>query len=197
MSDFSALTGLKKSIESAISLEEDTWAFFASRWKPFEFTKEVFITRTGEIERHLYFVEKGIQRLFVLTPEGNEAILGFSFENSFSGAFPSFINQTATPFFLQALTESRLWGINYEDFNQAFEQYPEFERWGRMFFQGILTGRLKREIEMMTFSAEERFLAFYQRFPGRLHDIPQKFVASYLNMTPETYSRLRKKHKFS
>jgi len=93
-----ALAGSKKSISSKVSISEEEWLQFAAKWHAFDFPKEATITQPGQIEPYFYFVEKGIQRLFILTKDGNEAILAFSFENSFSGAFPSFINRTPTPF---------------------------------------------------------------------------------------------------
>ena len=95
------------------------------------------------------------------------------------------------------MTDTEALVIEYAVLNKLFDQYKIWERWGRLFFTQILIGRAQREIEMLTLSAEERFQLFVNRQPTILQQIPQKQLASYLGMTPETFSRLRKKVRSS
>jgi hypothetical protein len=81
--------------------------------------------------------------------------------------------------------------ITKNQYDNFFELYPEFNYWGRIAHQELLIGRVNREIELITLTAKERFNNFMKRCPNELLKIPQKHLASYLNMTPETYSRLR------
>ena len=92
---------------------------------------------------------------------------------------------------MEALTPSRLIAINKQKYDELFERFPEFYRWRTHFMETILFGRGSREVEMLTLSAKERFDAFIKRCPEELLQIPQKYLASYLNMKPETFSRLR------
>jgi CRP-like cAMP-binding protein len=87
-------------------------------------------------------------------------------------------------------------GLPVDAYHQLFDQYAELDRWGRLFFQNLLIGRVSREIELLTLPAKERYIAFMRRCPEELLRIPQKYLASYLNMTPETFSRLRAKVKY-
>ncbi len=118
-------------------------------------------------------------------------VLGFSYSGSPSGVFDSFIHQKPSDTFLEALKPSKLLAITRVDYLSLFEKFEGFHRWGHQFFQDILFGRLFREVELLTLSAEERYLAFMKRCPEELKVIPQKYLASYLNMKPETFSRLR------
>ena len=81
--------------------------------------------------------------------------------------------------------------ISYGDFEEMFKRFPELLKWRANFAENILFGRLSREVEIMTLSAKDRFDAFVKRCPPELLQIPQKYLASYLNMKPETFSRLR------
>jgi CRP-like cAMP-binding protein len=92
---------------------------------------------------------------------------------------------------LEALKPSKLLAISKSDYDSMFKKHPRFYVWGHHFFQDILFGRLSREVELLTLTAEQRYIAFMQRCPDELKVIPQKYLASYLNMKPETFSRLR------
>lgn len=81
--------------------------------------------------------------------------------------------------------------ISISGYQELFEKYPFFHVWGHEFFKSILLGRLFRESELLTLNSKERYIAFMKRYPDELKIIPQKYVASYLNMKPETFSRLR------
>ena len=169
--------------------EEET--HFRSLWVERSFNQYDLITEAGAIERYFYFVLEGVQAIYILNEKGEKIVLGFSYSGSPSGAFDSFIKRTASDTFLEALKPSKMLAISYEDYQSLFEKNPAFYVWGHQFFQNILFGRLSREVEILTLTAEQRYIAFMQRCPDELKVIPQKYLASYLNMKPETFSRLR------
>lgn len=169
---------------------------FFSCWKAFEFSRNHLITEAERTERYLYFVVEGVQALYLIDQKGEKTVLGFTFQNELSGVYNSFLIQEPTQFFLEALTPSRLLGLSYEDHQRFFTQYPSFNIWGRRFAERVLIGRTKREVELLTLTAEERYIRFMRRCPPELRQIPQKYLAAYLNMTPETFSRLRRKVKY-
>nr|WP_298996322.1 Crp/Fnr family transcriptional regulator [uncultured Allomuricauda sp.] len=168
---------------------DESW--FRSLWVEKSFNQYDLITEAGSIEHYFYFVLEGVQALYILNEKGEKVVLGFSYTGSPSGVFDSFIAQTPSSTFLEALKPSTLLGIHLSDYHQLFETHPEFHKWGHLFFQDILFGRLFREVELLTMSAEQRYVTFMQRCPEELKVIPQKYLASYLNMKPETFSRLR------
>lgn len=132
-----------------------------------------------------------MQSIYILTPNGEKKIIGFSYTGSFSGVYDAFLKNRESHYFLEANSKTRLLRINKVQYDQLFELYPEFNYWGRIAHQELLIGRVNREIELITLTAQERFDAFMERCPKELLSIPQKHLASYLNMTPETFSRLR------
>ena len=141
--------------------------------------------------KYFYLVVEGVQAIYMITEKGEKAIAGFSYKGDQSGVFDSFITERPSKLFLEALTPSKLIAISKHDFDELFEEFPEFYKWEAKFLEQIVFGRLTRESEMLTYSAKERFDAFMKRCPPELLEIPQKYLASYLNMKPETFSRLR------
>ena len=165
--------------------------FLHDHFKVRAFKAREIITESGGYERYFYLVLSGVQAIYLINDKGEKVIFGFSFNGSPSGAFDSFIRQEPSNFFLEALSPSKMIGITRQDFDLLFEKFPEFYVWRAHFMEDILLGRLSREVELSTYSAKKRFDAFVQRCPPELLEIPQKYLASYLNMTPETFSRLR------
>lgn len=177
---------------NTISLSTTTHPQFFEMWEEIEFSRSEFITSSGSIERNFYVVISGVQAIYILTKDGEKQVIGFSFDGSFSGVYDSFLLEKPSHYFLEALTKTQLIRISKQQYDQLFTLYPEFERWGRIAHQNLLLGRVQREIELTTLSVKERYQVFMNRCPNPLRTIPQKYLASYLNMTPETFSRLRK-----
>lgn len=182
---------LLKNAFSIIDLNPETHEHFFNCWESIEYPRKAFITEAGKVEQYFYVVEYGVQAIYILTPDGDKKVIGFSFDGSFSGVYDSYLSGQPSHYFLEAITPSKLWRMKKEDYDKLFELYPEFDRWGRLAHQYLLMGRVQREVELTTLSAKERFDVFMKRCPDKLLEIPQKLLASYLNMTPETFSRMR------
>ena len=175
-----------------IDLSVETHPEFFQLWEEVEYGRSDFITVSGKIERYFYVVISGVQVIYILTKDGEKKVIGFSFDGSFSGVYDSFVMEKPSHYFLEALTPTKLIRMTKQQYDSLFNMYPEFERWGRLVHQDLLLGRVQREVELITLTAKERYRVFMKRCPNQLKTIPQKHLASYLNMTPETFSRLRK-----
>ena len=174
-----------------IELSEKALIYLSNHFKPIKYAPREFLVEAGGVAKYFYLVVEGVQAIYMITERGDKAIAGFSYKGDQSGVFDSFITQKPSTLFLEALTPSSLIAISKPDFDELFEQFPEFYKWETKFLEQILFGRLSRETEMLTYSAKDRFNAFMKRCPPELLTIPQKYLASYLNMKPETFSRLR------
>lgn len=181
---------VRRTIERYVQLTKEEWSFVLPCWSPTEFPKGSHVSRSGAVEKRFYIVEKGVQRLFV-EHDGNEICLGFSYDHSWSGDYDSFVRQAPGRFNVQAVTDSVLIGIDHDDLTRLYEEIPAMERFGRLILEELLVGRATREIEQIAMSAEERYRRLVDRSPQLLQLVPQKDIASYLRMTPETFSRLR------
>ena len=167
--------------------------FLLERMVTRNFPARELITEAGRQERYFYVVEEGVQGLYLISPSGDKVVLAFSFHGSPSGIYDSFVQGTPSSLFLEALRPSTMYGINRQDYQYLLDHYPAILHWKAQFFESVLLGRLSREVELLTMTARERYDAFVARCPPPLLTIPQKYLASYLNMTPETFSRLRGK----
>jgi CRP-like cAMP-binding protein len=164
---------------------------FFNHWIEKRFDRSDFVTEAGKVEKYFYVVISGVQAIYIIARNGEKKVIGFSFDGTFSGVYDSYLYNKPSHYFLEALTPSRLLALSKNHYDRLFELYPEFNYWGRIAHQELLLGRVKREIELITLNTRERYDAFISRCPEPLRSIPQKYLASYLNMTPETYSRLR------
>lgn len=187
-----SLTALRSFVESKAAFTEEEWTVFSGCWTQVSFKRNEIITHLGDVERYLYFVEDGVQRIYYFK-DNHDFVVGFSFDHSLSGVYDSFLGKQPARFELQALTDSVLWRINLDQLQQLYRDYKCFERWGRMINEDLVLGLGERIIDLQTRTAEERFRALMDRNPRLLQLIPQRHLASYLGMTPETYSRFRKK----
>ncbi len=187
------LDHLKESVFKLTEMSFSDWEDFGSRWTAFELKKNDFLIKEGQIEKYFYFIHEGVLRAFFLR-EGVEANIGFSYDGEFSGAYDSFLEQKVTDWNIQALSKVQGLKISYADLMAMFDAYKSVERWGRLFNAQILIGMGRRQVEVRDFSAEERFRRLHTDSPHIFQLVPQKHLASYLGMTPETFSRMRKEY---
>ena len=180
-----------KALFPNVNLTSDQERQFRSFWKLRTFKRSELITEAGKTEQYFYFVLAGVQVLYVLNPKDQKVVLGFSYPGNPSGVFDSFVLNRPSSTFLEALKPSQMLAISLENYQKMFDLFPDFHQWGHYFFQDVLIGRLYRELELLTLTAEDRYIEFMRRCPDELKVIPQKYLASYLNMKPETFSRLR------
>ncbi len=152
-----------------------------------------FLSTPDRTDRYLYFVLSGALRIYCVNLSGEEVCLGFSYTHSLAGSYPSLILQKPAAYFVQAISASQLLGILWDDFVKLAAQLPSVERCRRMLSEDALIGRLQREIEMLSLTPTERYERFMQRSAHLFQLVPQKYIASYLNMSPETLSRIRSK----
>lgn len=174
-----------------ISISEEAYQYLNEHFIELTYEPREIVVEGGGPAKYFYLVQEGVQAIYIIDENGEKVVLGFSFRGNISGVYDSFLSGKPSSLFLESLTVSKMIGITKSNYLQLFELFPEFYKWRTHFIEGILFGRLYREVEIMTRTAKERYDAFVARCPEELNQIPQKYLASYLNMKPETFSRLR------
>ena len=134
----------------------------------------------------------GVARGYFIN-EGVEHVVGFSYDHSPSGSIDSFLSRKPTLFFTQALEASHVVRIHHQDLEKLYDKFKNFEKWGRLLMEKFFLMKAYHEIAVLTYSAEERYQRLMRDSPRVFQLIPLKHLASYLGMSAETLSRLRKK----
>jgi len=181
----------QNAFEPFIRVSDAVTEYLDNRLELKKFNPRALITEAGNVERYFYIVVSGVQAGYLIDRDGNKVVLAFSYPGNFTGVYDSLVSEQISHFFVESIGQSHLLALNKADFDELFVQFPEMMTWRLRFIEMILSGRGQREVEMLTSSASERFEAFMKRCPDELLQIPQKYLASYLHMKPETFSRLR------
>jgi CRP-like cAMP-binding protein len=185
-----SLEHLKKFCHGIHPLSANEWNYFSSIWQVGEAKRKTILTAKGEIERNLYFITEGVQRAYYLTDDDKEATIVFTYPFSFSGVADSFLTQTPSKYFFETLTQSEFLKTSYSQVSMVLDRYPNFERFIRLATAYALKGALERQVELQTFSAEQKFTTLLTRSPQVLRLIPHKYLASYLGIDAATFSKL-------
>jgi CRP/FNR family transcriptional regulator, anaerobic regulatory protein len=185
------LRSLRTSIEKVSVLQEDEWLGLKNVIQFRSFSKNEVLISEGEVEHCVSYVADGVLRGYFLK-DGDEHTIAFTYKGHYCASLGSFMSRSPSRYYIQALSEGVLLSIRYADLQELYDRYRGIERWGRISAEQVLTGFEWRQAELMSFTAEERFRLFMNRSAFLCQQVPQKYIASYLNMTPETFSRLRK-----
>lgn len=186
------MTEIREYIDHISPMNEGDWDFFSSKLKKVQFDKNSTILKLGKIEKHLSFISKGIIRLYIPTEE-SDVTLGFLFENEFVTAYDSFLTQTPSEYEMESLTESVLWQISHKDLQEVYDKTENGNIIGRRMAENMFLIKSKRELSFLSKSAEERYLDLFMERPRLLRQIPLKYIASYIGVTPQALSRIRKR----
>ena len=184
--------GLRKSIGKFIILDDATWAEFRTYWKTFEVSKNQPVTSQGTVEKYFYYIHKGLLRGY-FEKNGQEYNMGFSYDGEFSGVYDSLVFQRPSDWHVEALDDSAGLKLHYDHFMELQEKYPVVRQWLFKFNQQVMFGLGIFIRSLLADSAEEKFERLMRQSPHIIQIVPQKHLASYLGMTPETFSRMRRK----
>lgn len=179
-------------LSSHLYIEEKELSFVQQFSQAKTYQKGEYLLRSGEFCPHIFFIEKGLLKQYLIDEKGKEYILGFAPENWFMSDRQSLFFNEPSPYFIQALENTEVILFNDQLFKEIEKKFPNFRDFNiRLLHQHIST--LQNRISMLlSLSAEDRYLYFIKTYPNLNLRIPQTMVASYLGITPESLSRIRK-----
>ncbi|WP_198034446.1 Crp/Fnr family transcriptional regulator [Dyadobacter tibetensis] len=155
-------------------------------------TRKTLIQEAGSPCRILNFVISGGLRSYCQNPNGKEATIMFCFKDWWVTDMYCFINRQTAMMEIEAMEDSEIFQLSRDNFDRLLEMNPKFERFFRILMQNAYSREQLRIIENLTLPAEERYFNFIEKYPFIANQVTQKQIASYLGITPEFLSVIRK-----
>ncbi len=159
------------------------------------FKKNHLLLHPGQVQRELYLVKSGIQMSYFEAEEKSH-VIAFTYPPNFCAVPESFSFQKPSTCSLTCLTDTELDCISYQELQKLFNASQEIERLFRRMMEAVLAGMINRHIELHSLSIKQRFTSFCQRSPQLLHQVPHKYIASYLGIDQTNFSKLFNNVKF-
>lgn len=160
---------------------------------PKKVRKRQYILNAGDVCQYITFVEKGMLRSFTVDSEGSEYVVQFAIEGWWISDVGSFVSGKEALYNIEALEDSELLHLSKSQMDELVAQLPVMERFFRLLMQNNIVSLQRRVVAYMSLSAEEKYLKLMEVAPDIMQRASQQHIASYLSITPETLSRVRKK----
>jgi CRP-like cAMP-binding protein len=155
-----------------------------------KFGKKEVVTKEGDVENYYNFIVKGLARKYY--KKGKEEInTQISCEGQIIHSQESFHSRTPSEYVVETIEPCIFLSLTYEDQENTYLKYPKLERLGRLAITTLFVVKDRWQMQMIKLTPRERFLAFVHKNPHLIQRVPQKFLASYLNIKPETFSRFK------
>lgn len=183
---------IKNYIFSISPLSEAAWQDFSACFRPESCKANFKLTEAGKIPTDIYFLKSGLVRAYFLTADGKEYSKTIFSQPSFFGSIAALIQQTASLLTFESLTPCSLYVANYKEVKKLYDQHRELDRFGRLMMEQFFIAKEKREIELVTLPAKDRYLNLQRSIPNIDLLIPQYQIASHLGISPTQLSRIRR-----
>jgi len=184
---------LKTHLSKHISLTDEEFKSFASLLKSTSIKNGEFLVRAGDVCRCESFVTKGCVKSYYEDENGLEHILDFSIEGWWADDLFSFFTQTPSQTSIKAIEDTDVLQISKVNLDDAYQRLPKLERFFRLLFQRAYIAQREQINQILSTPAQERYLQFLKKKPYAEKRFSQKDIASYLGITPQFLSTLRKR----
>jgi CRP-like cAMP-binding protein len=183
---------LRAYLEARASFTDDEMRFVESLFVPTALAAGEFLQRAGQVATHAAFVARGCLRSYVIDAKGKEHIVQFAPETWWLADNTSLQTRKPTQYFYQAVEDSEVLLIDPIAHQRMVDQVPGYAASFRAGLQKHAAAKDVRIVNSLSATAEERYLEFMQTYPSIAQRVPQWMLASYLGVSPETVSRIRK-----
>lgn len=184
---------LRENIEQKVPIQEEEFAQLNQFFHPQWIKKKKDLLRIGEVCKNLAFVNQGILRSYSIDEKGNEHVIQIALENHWIADLYSFLSQQPATLSIEALEDSQVLLISSQDLDRIYLKIPIMERFFRKLVERAYVATLNRLNNNLAKSAEARYLDLVKRHSDIIQRVPLIHIASFLGITPESLSRIRKK----
>lgn len=183
---------IRRYFEQNFKLTDKDWQIFTSQLLRQEFPKHHPLLKTGQTEKYLSFVEEGIIR-FYIPKEEKELTFAIAFDDGFVSAYNSFLTKQPSTYNVETLTPTTLWRISYDGLQTIYRETEIGNSIGRWAAEDQFLKKSERELSLLNDTAEQRYLRLFSEQPKLIEKIPLKYIASYIGITPQALSRIRRR----
>ena len=185
-------TDLKIFISRFVTLSDAELEDIANKFKSKVVKKNSYVLKEGDTCKDLVFVQKGCLRLYYVKDDIDVSVW-FAFKHSSAIEIYSFISENPSEYFLQAIEDSEVLYLPKTALKKLYERHPKMQEMMKNFWEAVLLDLINRFTALQKDSAEKRYLDLLNKQPDYLESIPQKYLASFIGVTPTSLSRIRKK----
>ncbi|MFT4830765.1 MAG: CRP/FNR family transcriptional regulator [Psychroserpens sp.] len=179
-------------VQKYISLSKEELEAFLSVLSVVEVPKRKRLVEPGSYIKNEYFVVKGCLKGYYLDENGDKHIIQFAIENWWIGDFDAFYNHVPSKLHVEAIEDSTLLAITYDDLQELFESTPKFERYFRILVTGAFISLRGRILSTLQNATKERYLEFCKTYPNIERRVANYDIANYLGVSAESLSRIRR-----
>jgi CRP-like cAMP-binding protein len=184
------MEALEKAISKISSLSPQAMGYFTTAWKHWQVPKDQLLLREHAISDYIYFIEKGVARIYYYKNE-KEITEWIAMDNQFFLSITSFFERVPSHLIIQTLEPSEVYGIHHNDFMALADKHHEIERLLRKMVTGSLILSQIRMQSIQFETAHQRYEKLVKESPDIIKKVPLSFIASFLGVTLETLSRIR------
>ncbi len=185
-----ALEGLHHYLSRFVPLTKQEFGLFLPYIEIREFEKKVKVIDKGEMERYLNIIAWGLARKY-LPVRNREITVQLASEGHIIHSDLSFHYRTPSSAVIETIEPTTFFSISYDSLQELYDQFPKAEHLGRLLISDLFVKKDSRYHDQLLKNIRERFLEYVRTHPQMLQRVPQKYIASYLNIKPETFSRLK------
>lgn len=180
-------------LNEKISFSQEEQEIIKSYLTPKKLRKKQYLLQEGDVCKSIAFVQKGALREYTVDEKGVEHIFQFALEGWVISDLYSFMTTEPATYNIDALEDSELILITRSAQEEILRRVPKYETFNRMQLTGAYLAMQKRITSIISLSIEDRYLYLTKLYPDIIQRVPQHMIASYMGLTPETLSRIRKK----
>ena len=183
---------LFKTINQKVTLTEEEQEACKAFFTPKRLRKKQYLLQQDDVCKYTAFVEKGILRSYTVDDKGSEHIVQFALEGWWISDMYSFLTGEPSTYSIDVLEDAELLLLSRSSNEELLQTVPKMERYFRILSQNALIAMQRRITGSLSQTAEEKYNQMLNAYPHIIQSVPQHMIASYLGITPETLSRIRK-----